>query len=67
MVSSTQTLAQIKSQEFIGHIKQHFVTIYVINGIQNFVKCFVKSGVHLDLRPDMLFRRPQSKVMFDLK
>ena len=26
MVSTTQTLSQIKSQEFIGHIKQHFMT-----------------------------------------
>ena len=26
MVSITQTLAHIKSQEFIGYIKQHFVT-----------------------------------------
>ena len=38
MVSTTQTLAQIKSQEYIGHIKQHFTTAssltYVTNCIQ---------------------------------
>ena len=41
-VSSRQTLAQIKSQEFSGHIKQHFMTTspvaYVTNSIQDFVK-----------------------------
>ena len=48
MVSTTQTLSQIKSQEFIGS--------YVINGIQDLVKCCIKGWVHLDLRPDnMLF------------
>ena len=45
MVSTTQTLAQIKLQEFIGHVKQHFMTgplTYVTNGIQDFVKCYIK-------------------------
>ena len=60
MVFSTQTLAQIKSQEFIGYIKPHFMTTspvtYVTNGIQDFVKCWV----NFDLRPDnMLFGRLQ--------
>ena len=41
MVSTTQTLSQIKSQEVIGHIQNHFITsplAYVTNGIQDFVK-----------------------------
>ena len=42
MVSTTQTLAQIKSQDLTGHIKQHFMTTslltYVTNGIQDFYK-----------------------------
>ena len=42
MVSTIQTLSQIKSQEFIGHIQQHFMTTshltYVTNGIQDFLK-----------------------------
>ena len=57
MLSTTQTLAQIKSQEFIGHMQKHFITTspltYVTNGIQDFVKCCIKSWVHLDLRPDI--------------
>ena len=66
MVSSTQTLAQIKSQEFIGHTKQHYMTTslvaYVTNDIQDFWKGCIKSLVHLDLdlRPDnMQFGTPQ--------
>ena len=60
MVSTTQTLSQIKSQEIIGHIKQHSITTSpftnVTNGIQDFVKCCIKSWMHLDLQPDnMLF------------
>ena len=39
MVSSTQTLAEIKSQEFIGLIKQHIMTrslvAYITDGIQD--------------------------------
>ena len=45
---------QIKSQEFIGHIQKHFITsphTYVTNGIQDFVKCSVKSWVHINLWP----------------
>ena len=41
MVSTTQTLAQIKPRDFIDHIKQHFMTsplTYVTNGIQEFIK-----------------------------
>ena len=47
-ISSTQTMAQIKSQKFIGHIKttlydtSNLVT-YATNGIQDFVKCCIKS------------------------
>ena len=53
-------MAQIKSPVFICHIKQHFMTInplvYVINGLRDFVKCYIKRCVHLDLQPDnMLF------------
>ena len=44
MVPTTQTLSQIKWQEMIGHLKQHFMTTspftYVI---QYFVKCCIKS------------------------
>ena len=60
MVSTKQTPSQINSQKIIGHIKQHFMTTspftYVTNGIHNFVKCCIKSWVHLDLCPEnMLF------------
>ena len=45
-----------QSQEFISHIKQRFMTTglltYVTNGIQDFIKCCIKSRVHLDLPPD---------------
>ena len=54
-VSTTQTLSQIESQEFMGHIQKHFITTrfltYLTNGIQDFVKCCIKSYMHLDLRP----------------
>ena len=60
MVSTTQTLPQFKSAEFIGYIKQLFMTTspltYVTNGIQDFVKCCIKRWVHND---SMLFGRPQ--------
>ena len=49
MVSSTQTLAQIKAQERIGHIKQYFVTspvTFFTKSIQDFVKCYIKSWVY---------------------
>ena len=56
-ISTTQTPAQIKSQEFIGLIKQHSMTTSpptcVANGIQYFVKCCIKNWVHLDLRPNI--------------
>ena len=72
MVSSTQTLAQIKSAEFIGHINQHFMTTspltYVTNGIQDFVKCSIKGWVHLDLRPDHMLcvkLQPVEQVVLD--
>ena len=46
IVCTTQTLSHIKSQQIIGHMKQHFMTAspltYVINGIQDFVKCCIK-------------------------
>ena len=42
MLSITQTLSQIKSQEFSGHLQKHFITTssltYITNGIQDFVK-----------------------------
>ena len=61
--SPTQTRAQIKSEEFIGHVKQHFMTsplTYVTKGIQDFVKCCIKCFVHLDLQYyNMLFGRLQ--------
>ena len=70
MVSSTQTLAQIKSNEVVGHIKQYFMTTspfrYVTNGIQDFVKCHIKCWVPLDLRPNkMLFGRLQLKATYN--
>ena len=43
MASSTQTLAEIKSKEFIDHMKQHFITkssYKVTNSIQDFVKMY---------------------------
>ena len=56
--------SQNKSQEIIRHIKQHLMTTspltYVTNGIQAFVKCCIKSWVHLNLRPEnMLFGQMQ--------
>ena len=64
--STTPTLPQITSQEFINHIKQYFMTTspltYVNNGIQEFVKCCIKIWVYLDLRPNnTLFGRLQPK------
>ena len=38
MVSSTQTLAQIKSQEFIGLIKQHFMPTSPVTFVTNAFK-----------------------------
>ena len=38
----------LQSPECIGHIK-HFMTMYVTNSIQDFVKCCIKNWVHLDL------------------
>ena len=66
MVSSTQTLAQIKSQKFIGHKNQQFMTkwslVYVTNYTLDFVKCCFKTWVHLDLWPNkILFGRLQPK------
>ena len=52
---TTQTLSQIKSQEFISLIQKYFITSPLIKGIQDFVKCYIKSWVHLDLWPNMLF------------
>ena len=51
----TQTVARIKTREYTGHRKQHFMTIspvtYVTNDIQCFLKCCIKSPVHLVIRP----------------
>ena len=46
MLSTTQTLSEIKSQESIGHVRKHFIRrplTYITNGIQDFVKCCIKS------------------------
>ena len=64
MVSTTQTLifylSQTKSEEFIGHIQKHFITVPHINDIEDFVKCCIKRWLHLNVRPDnMLFGRLQ--------
>ena len=64
MVSSTQTLAQIKSEKYIGNINQHFITshlTYITNGIHYFVKCWM----NLKLQPvNMLFARLQASITF---
>ena len=48
MVTNTQKLSQIKSQDFIGHIRRHFITTspltYVTDGIQDFVKMLSKTS-----------------------
>ena len=48
-------------RNFIGHIKQHFMTspvTYITNGIQDSVKCCIKGSVHLDLPPsNRLFKK----------
>ena len=70
MVSPTQTLSQINSQEIIGHLKQHFTTsllTYVTNGIQD-VKCCIKCWVHLELWPNnMIFVGLQPKRTLGLQ
>ena len=70
MASTTQTLSQIKSQEFIGHVQKHLITIrpltYVTNGIQDFVKCCIKSWVPLDLRPDIMQFGGHLQIAFKL-
>ena len=47
MVSTIQTLSQIKSQEIIGHIQKHLITTspltYVTNCIQDFVSKVVST------------------------
>ena len=68
---TTQTLSQIKSQEFIGHIQEYFITTspltYDTDGIQDFVKCYIKSWVHLNLQPDnMLYGGLQINYLFFL-
>ena len=53
MIFITKTLAQIKSQEFICHMK-HPLTYF--KGIKDFDKCGIKGCVHLSLQPNnMLF------------
>ena len=49
VVSTTRTLPQIKPQEVIGHIKQHFMTT---GPLTDFVKYCIKSWVLPELRPD---------------
>ena len=49
MVYTTQTLPYIKSQEFIGHIKNYFMTsplTYVTNGIQDFGSEMLRAFAH---------------------
>ena len=45
IVPTTQTLSQIKSQEFLGQIQKHIITTsrlsYVTNGNHDFVKCCI--------------------------
>ena len=55
MVSSTQTVAQIKLQGFIGHIN-FFMTnpVTSTNDIKDIAKCCIKSWLHLNLRPNMM-------------
>ena len=61
MVCTTQTLSQIKSQELISQIKEHFMTrcpltyYNVTNGIQDFVICCNKGWMYFDLRPDTCY------------
>ena len=42
MVSTTQTLAQIKPQEFIGHIKQHHMATQFLTYITNSISRLCK-------------------------
>ena len=56
-IYSIQKAAPIKSQEFIGHIKQPLS--HVTYGIHDFVKCSIRGSLHLDLRADMPFGRLQ--------
>ena len=49
IISTTYTLSQIKSQEFIGHEEKHFITAIPLTYVTN----SIKSRVHLDLQPDM--------------
>ena len=58
MVSTKQTLAQIKSQEFISYIKQHFKNMSSHICHKDFVKCYIKRWVHLQ-RDNMQFGRLQ--------
>ena len=55
LVSTTQTLSQITSQECTGHTQTHLITTrpltYVTNGIQDFVKCYIKVGCTLTFDP----------------
>ena len=70
MVSTIQTLPQIKSPKFISQIKQHLMTSLltsITNGIQEFVKCCLKSWMPLNFRPtNMLFGRLQSDGRKDM-
>ena len=50
MVSTTQTPPQIKSQEVISHIKQHFMASPRTSPMAfMFVKCSIKGWVHLTM------------------
>ena len=64
-LSLTSSLSNIMlyNTQILSYIKQRFMTNLVTcitTGIQNVVKCCIKSWVHLDLRPNnMLFGRLQ--------
>ena len=47
-------LVQVKPQKCIDHKRQQFITLYVTNGIHDFVKRCIKSWVHLDLQPNKM-------------
>ena len=64
MVYSIQTLVPIKLQEFIGHIKQHFMTHRSPMAFKISLNAVSKLGSPPDLQPDsMLFGRLERTVV----
>ena len=47
MVSTAQTLPQIKSQEFIGHIEKHLITTSPLTCVTNGIPSFVNFCMNL--------------------